>query len=301
MDRQGTEEAVAAEPLPYEGLDLSPDGLRAAYEVRGPNQDIYIYDLVRDTPTRFTLDPAPDLDPVWTPNGERLVWASGRGGVANVWWKAADGTGVPEQLTSQPENQGVSSIAPDGKTLLYWQARGGGADVGIMSLDDPQTTDWLFENDFYYGHSQISPDGHWIAYTSNEEGQDEVYVRPFPSVEDDRVKVSQDGGFVPRWGPNSDELFYQAYQGADRESGTVTMMMASIETEPRLRAGSPVALFSGPYRAAELALGLPRSYAVSPDGQRFLIIKEGTEAETGTNDIILVQNFDEELNRLLPD
>ena len=301
VDRQGTEEAVAAEPKPYEGVALSPDGLRVATEVRDPNnQDIYIYDLARETPTRFTLDPGNDIDPIWTPDGARLVWSGFRDGSANVFWKSADGTGEAEPLTSHADPQGASSITPDGKTLLIWQGRANGFDVGIVSLDDPQTIDWLFENPFRFGHSEISPDGRWVAYTSDEEGQDEVYVRPFPNVEDDRAKVSQDGGFVPRWGPDSDELFYQAYQGTDRESGTVTMMMAPINTEPRLRPGTPVALFRGPYRAGELVLAVPRPYDVSDDGQRFLIIKEATGAEAAINDIILVQHFDEELTRLFP-
>ena len=302
VDRQGTEEAVAAEPRPYEGVALSPDGLRVATEVRDPNNsDIIIYDLARETPTRFTLAPGRDFDPIWTPDGARLLWSGFRDGSANVFWKSADGTGEVEQLTSHADGQGASSITPDGKTLLFWQGRGIGFDVGIMSLDDPQTTDWLFENPFRFAHSQISPDGRWVAYTSDEEGQDEVYVRPFPNVEDGREKVSQDGGFVPRWGPNSDELFYQAYQGTDRESGWVTMMMAPINTEPRLRPGTPVALFSGPYRAGEALLGVPRPYDVSDDGQRFLIIKEATGAEAAPNDIVLVQHFDEELTRLFPD
>ena len=251
---------------------------------------------------RSPRNPVRFIDPIWTPDGERVVWSSGRGGVANVWWKAADGTGEAEPLTSDPEGQGVSSISPDGKTLLFWQGRAVGFDVGIMSLDDPETTDWLFENPFRLGHSQISPDGRWIAYGSDEKGQDEVYVRPFPNVDDDRAKVSQDGGFVPRWGPSSNELFYQAFQGADRESGTVTMMVVPIETEPRLRPGTPVTLFTGRYRAGELAQNRPRPYDVSLDGQRFLIIKEATGAdETAANDIILIQNFGEELTRLFPD
>ena len=79
------------------------------------------------------------------------------------------------------------------------------------------------------------------------------------------------------------------------------MMMAPIETEPRLRPGTPVVLFSGPYRAGEMVLDLPWPYDVSDDGQRFLIIKEATGAEAASNDIVLVQHFDEELTRLLPD
>jgi Tol biopolymer transport system component len=302
VDRQGTEEAVAAEPLPYEGLDLSPDGQRVAVGVRDPsNWDIWLYDLAREIPTRFTLDPAVDREPIWMPDGERLVWSSSRDGPSNAVWKAADGTGEVERLTSDSDLQGASSITPDGETALIWQVRGTSVDVGIISVDDSQTTDWLFENPFRFGHSQISPDGRWVAYTSDEEGQDEVYVRPFPNVEDDRVKVSREGGFSPRWGPNSEELFFQAYQGTDRESGVVTLMAARIETAARLLPGTPGALFSGPYRAGELVLNIEQPYDVSEDGQRFLIIKESTGAEAAPNDIVLVQNFDEELTRLFPD
>ena len=93
---------------------------------------------------------------------------------------------------------------------------------------------------------------HRITYSSVEEGRPEVYVRPFPNVDDDRVKVSQNGGFSPRWGPNSDELFYQTYRDEYREPGIVTIMMVPIDAEPALSPGSPVPLFSGPYRAGNL-------------------------------------------------
>ena len=127
VDRQGREEPVAADPLPYEGLDLSPDDQRVAVGVRDPaNWDIWIYDLARDSPTRFTLDPAVDRDPIWTPDGGRLVWSSGRGGVTGAVAKAADGTGEVERLTSDPDalGEGASSISPDGKTLVFWSNSG---------------------------------------------------------------------------------------------------------------------------------------------------------------------------------
>ena len=294
---------MVAEPRPYDGLELSPDGLRVATEIRDPNNsDIWVYDLARDIPTQFTRDPSRDLNPVWTPDGDRVLWSGQRDGQFDLFSKAADGTGEAEQLTNAEAPQGPSSFSPDGRTLVFWQGTAQqGTDTGIMSMDDEQKTEWLFDDDFAYGHSQVSPDGRWIAYDSNEEGQAEIYVRPFPNVDGDRVKISQDGGFSPLWGPNSDELFFQAYQGADRSTGTVTMMVAPVETEPTLSPETPMPLFSGPYRAGELVLNAPRPYDVSPDGQRFLIIKEPTGAEAGGQDIILIQHFDEELTRLFPD
>ena len=155
----------------------------------------YMSPEARETPIQFTRDPGRDLDPVWMPDGERLLWSN----QGNVWSKAADGTGEAEQLTSDADGQGPSALSPDGRTLVFWQVRPGGADVGILSMDDG-TTEWLFQNDFYYGHSKISPDGRWIAYTSNEDGQDDIYVRPFPNVDDDRQKISQDGGVLASMG-----------------------------------------------------------------------------------------------------
>jgi serine/threonine-protein kinase len=300
VDWEGTEEAVAAEPKPYHGLSLSPDGQQVALGVSDPaNQDVWIYDLERDAPTRLTLDPAVDSNPIWTPDGERVLWQSSRDSPSTVFSKAADGTGEAKPLTSDGHVQGPSSISPDGKTLVVWQARGGSVDMGTMSMDDPSTTDTLFENDFRHGHSDISPDGRWIAYASDEEGQNEIYVQPFPNVNDDRVKVSRDGGFSPRWGANSDELFYQAYQGADGESGTVTMMMAPIETESRLSPGNPVVLFSGPYVPGGFTQSV-QSYDVSPDS-RFLMLKGDAGGFLAARRIVIHQHFDEELRRLFPD
>ena len=162
-------------------------------------------------------------------------------------------------------------------------------------MDDLTTTE-LFQSAFAYANGQISPDGRLLAYSSTEERQEEIYVRPFPNVNDDRVKVSQNGGFAPRWAGN--ELFYQTYPGGER-SDAVTIMAVQIDSEPTLRAGNPTPLFTGPYRSAELGLGRPPTYDVSADGQRLLMISERT---TGSEeaDIVLVQNWFEELKRLVP-
>ena len=163
-------------------------------------------------------------------------------------------------------------------------------------MEDLTTTE-LLQSDFAYSHGQISPDGRMIAYGSTEEGQEEIYVRSFPNVNDARVKVSRAGGFAPRWAGN--ELFYQSFPGGDRTAGMVTMMVAPVEMGGTINAGDPTQLFTGPYRSSAIAEIRPPTWDVSEDGQRFLMIKEPTGAAEGAP-LLLVQNWVEELKRLVP-
>ncbi len=140
-------------------------------------------------------------------------------------------------------------------------------------------------------NGEISPDGRWIAYQSNESGQEEIYVRPFPEVNSGRSQVSTGGGTRPLWARSGKELFYLGRGGA--------MMSASIEGGSTFRAGTPIQLFEGRYLAFGAAAG--RSYDVSPDGQRFLMIKAGgaSDETSAPRSIIVVQNWFEELKRLV--
>ena len=152
-------------------------------------------------------------------------------------------------------------------------------------------TQQLFQTEFDEDQSAISPDGRWIAYQSNETGPGEIYVRPFPNFEDGgKWQISRDGGGNPFWGPDSNELFYR---GGDR------VIAVSVETEPIFSAGTPRVLFEGNYVA--LGPDFP-GYGVSPDGQRFLMMKlvgsSGQESEL--NQFVIVENWFEELNRLTP-
>ena len=206
VDREGNEEPIAAEPRPYTAVALSPDGGRAVLQVNdAENVDLVIYDLTRDTPTRFTFDPGNDGYPLWTPDGERVVFTSDRdGALGNLYWKAADGTGQVERLTTSENFQAPSAISPDGSTLLFVEGRAEtGGDVGALSLDDDRAVDWLLEGDAAEYYTDISPNSRWVVYVSNESGLPEVYVRPFPNVDDGRWQISNGGGFAPVWGPDS--------------------------------------------------------------------------------------------------
>ena len=159
-------------------------------------------------------------------------------------------------------------------------------------MDGEHQTEVLLATEFTDTHPSVSPDGRWMAYTSDESGEREVYVRPFPNVNDGLWQVSPGLGVSPLWGPESRELFYQTRAAPD---APVAMMVAVNDTEQTFRPGNPVELFEGPYR---FGLGAAyHTFAVVPDGERFLMIKED---RVNHHQLIVVQNWHEELNRLVP-
>ena len=295
VDREGREEVIGVEPGDHRGLRLAPDGERAALVVMDGdgNEDVLIYDLARDIATRFTFDPANDSYPVWSPDGERVVFASTREGVSSLFSKAADGTGEAERLTTSTRNQFSSSWSSDGTTLFFVETGPQtGLDIGILSMDDERASETLIETKFQEVYSEISPDGRWLAYQSAESGQREVYVRPFPNVDTGRWQVSRGGGLQPVWAPDGRELFYRRFDDQ-------AMMVAPIETEPTFSPGNPAVLFEATNFPVP---GGPRRFDIAPDGQRFLMTKQGeTISEDATPpQINIVLNWHEELKRLVP-
>ena len=237
VDRDGNEEPLMAEPHPYASVRLAPDGRRVAIQISEANIDIWIYDLERDTPTRVTFDPLPDLMPIWTPDGERLVWATPRGGFPNMHSKAADGTGQIERVTTSENPQAGFSWSADGQTLVFNEIhQETGIDIGALSMDGEGRIEWLLEGVFNEAFPEVSPDGRWMAYESDESGQQEIYVTPFPNVDAGRWQISRDGGQFPLWAPDGRELFYQRL--TDR-----AMMVAPIDTDPTFSPGNPSVLF----------------------------------------------------------
>lgn len=147
-------------------------------------------------------------------------------------------------------------------------------------------------------NADMSPDGRWLAYQSNESGQNEIYVRPFPDVQGGRWQVSRAGGTRPLWARSGRELFYLTLpQSADGDTAAgVAMMAVPIESASGFRALNPTRLFAGPYLT-----GLNgRTYDVSPDGKRFLMVKDKAAASAAARRIIVVENFFEELKRRAP-
>jgi len=291
VDRQGREEPLDVEPRTYSEPRISPDGTKVAMSVLdGGNWDVWIHDLTRNVLGRLTSDPGFDDSPLWTPDGQGVVFRSEREG-AGLYWRAANGTGEVTRLYSGPAN-GVApnSFSPDGMQLVFAQVVQS-IDLHVLSLAGEPAPQLLLQTQFHETSAAISPDGRWLAYHSDETGQNEVYVRPFPNVDDDRWQISPDGGSEPLWGPDSDELFYRSSEG---------VMAVPVETEPRFLPGGPGLLFPDTYADRNERF---TGYDVSLDGERFLMLKlaaEQTEQNSVPTQLRVVQNWFEELKRLAP-
>ena len=287
VDRQGKEEALTAEPRAYVYPRLSPDGSRLALEVRDQETDIWVWDFVPGTLTRITFGRSRDLYPIWTPDGASVAFASNRNGVYDLYSKAADGTGAVERLTENLNRDSPNAFTPDGSQLVFGSVSGTqeGWDLRVLSLGG--SSEPLLATEFNERNAELSPDGQWLAYESNASGQYEIYVRPFPNVDEGQRLISRDGGTRPLWAPDGRELFYLSRGGE--------LMAVRVQTEPSFAPGNAQVVFGG----RTLAPAFGRSYDISPDGKRFLMIKEPTRDASST-EIILVQNWFQELERLVP-
>jgi len=266
FDRQGKVVGTTGESGLYRTLTISPDGKRIAVERTDPqtmNRDIWLLEVATGVTTRFTSDPGWDAFPIWSPNGSRIIFTSNRGGVYDLYEKAANGAGEEKLLYQSSEGKGPTSWSHDGRYLLYYSLGqpthlrlltvAGEADRKAVPLVDPQFTSIT---------GRFSPDGRWIAYTSNESGMNEVSVRPFDPATGSAgnpVVVTSGGGRTPLWRGDGKEIFYFT------PDGTVTAM--EVKAGSAFQAGSPKPLFQAPSGVV--------FWDVSPDGTRFLMPAPG--------------------------
>ena len=300
VDRLGHEEPIAAPPRAYLYPRLSPDGTRIAVYCADQEQDIWIWDLRRTTLTRLTSEPGLDQNPVWTPDGRRIIFTSDRaGGARNLWWQAADGAGSAERLATSSNLQVPTGIARDGTSVVFHETvrplgRDQAHDLLQLALDGSHRVTPLLQTKFDELNGIVSPDGHWLAYESDSSGRLEIYVRPFPNAGSGQWQVSTGGGVAPVWAPNDKELFYLGPDG--------TLWRAPVETNGAAwNAGTPTKLFDGRGYYTPRGANVGRTYDVSTDGQRFLMINApGAVATAMAPTLIVVQHFDEALKRLVP-
>jgi len=286
VDRKGIEQALPVSPRPYRYPRLSPDGRRVAVTIEESESNIWIYDLARDTLARLTFQGNFNLLGAWTPDGKRIVFQSTKEGTGNIFWQLADGSGGLERLASSEYTQTPDSWTPDGQSLAFVEINPTGYDIGVLRMSDRKAQPFL-RTPFNESGPRFSPDGHWLAYVSDESGRNEIYVQPYPGP-GGKWQISTEGGSEPAWNPKGRELFYR---NGDK------MMAVDIATQPSFGAGKPRMLFQGQYVPTPVTLS---NYDVSPDGQRFLMLKASEQAGAAPMQINVVLNWFEELKQKVP-
>jgi eukaryotic-like serine/threonine-protein kinase len=288
VDRNGHEQEIPVEPRAYRHARISPDGTRIAVEIEDDNStDVWVGDSVRGMFTRLTREDDVASDPIWTRDGSRVVFSAVRQS-DGLFVQAADGSGAAEHLVDGSGGVRAMASTTDGH-LAYEELAG--TDVRVVRLNEPAAAERipLFDAPeyFYERLPALSPDGRWVAYQSIESGRMEVYVRPFPNVRSARWQISSGGGFAPLWSPDGSEIFYR---------NASSMMGVQIQTNPmfRLVASRPLFNLAGYVLAGQRGI----RYDVGPDG-RFLLLKNNVPATDSIRKIVVVQNWFEELRRLV--
>jgi len=287
VSRNGAEQRAAAPERGYMFPRISPDGQRVAVGIAEHETQLWLYDLSREALTRFTFEGNVNLNAAWTPDGKRIAFQSSKEGPPNIYWQRADGSGELERLTTSEYAHVPMSWSPDGQLLAFIEVNPSTQrDIWIVRMSDRKAQPFL-KTRFDESVPRFSPDGRWLAYTSNESGRYEIYVQPYPGP-GGKWQISTEGGTEPAWNLNGRELFYRS---GDK------MMAVDINTQPGFAAGKPRMLFQGPY---ERSPATSPNYDVSPDGQRFLMLKPADTGESAPTQINVVLNWFEELKRRVP-
>jgi eukaryotic-like serine/threonine-protein kinase len=290
VSRNGVEQRIAAIGHNYQTPRLSPDGRHVAVGIVEQESQVWVFDLSRETLTRFSFEGNTNSGPIWTTDGKRIAFLStNNDGPWNFFWRLADGSGGLEQLTSDGDLLSPSSWSPNGQLLAFDKVNDiTGNDIWVLRLGDHKAQPFL-RTPFKEGAPRFSPDGQWLAYVSDESSRYEIYVRPYPGS-GEKLQISTGGGTEPMWNPNGRELFYRS---GDK------MMAADIVTRPSFVAGKPRMLFQGQYQSTTVPR-LDPNYDVSPDGQRFLMLKPTEQEQAVPTQINVVLNWFEELKRRVP-
>jgi serine/threonine-protein kinase len=279
VDRDGRVETLLETPRLLNDLSLSPDGRLLALGVAGGIESIWTYEIDRETLTRWTSE-WDNFHPVWAPSGREIAFASARASGWSLYKRDVDGVGEAERLDAVGT---PASWSPDGAVLAFNEySAETGDDIWMLPLSGDRKPEFFLNGRANETWPSFSPDGRWVAYQSDETGEFEIYLRQFPGGGGMRP-VSTGGGAFPVWNPRGKELFYVS---GDK------MMAVVVETEGELLLGRPTVLFERRRNASE-------SFAVTPDGQRFMFIEYGDDRPAPTH-LVLVQNFSEELKRLVP-
>jgi Tol biopolymer transport system component len=280
VDRPGRAIASVGTSGLYNHVELSPDGRRVAvdrFDERAAQTDIWLLDVATGTPTRFTFSPDRFQYPRWAPDGTRLVFADD-GQPPGISQKLASGAGAEERLYDSTDQAGAfpGDWSPDGESIVFRRLPPGTqGSLWVLSLSGQRQAKPVPQTEMRGTNGRFSPDGRWLAYESYESGRAEVYVQPFPAT-GAKWSISRNGGVRPRWRRDGKELFYVTAEGR--------LAAVPIVAGETFQAGNPTELLDASF-APIVTNAYP--YAVSADGQRFLVITPEETASTTAISVLL--------------
>jgi Tol biopolymer transport system component len=298
FDRSGKELGRIGEPGSYGSPRLSPDGKRIAVyrtgSTGGPG-DIWVNDLARNTQTRLTFNAADEANPLWSPDGSHIAFASDRDNSFGVYQKNSSGLGDEELLLKGTDRVIPDQWSQDGRFLVYTSNENASSDrnllylplTGVSSAGSPPGAGqageerkpvYFLRSPFLERHGQLSPDSRWMAYISNESGSNEVYVQSFPAG-GGKWQVSTSGGVQPHWRHDGKELFYITAEGK--------MMAVAIKAGASFEAGTPEPLFQTRIYGLTVSSYYAQQYDVTPDGQRFLMNVDTSDVNAAPLTVVL--------------
>jgi Tol biopolymer transport system component len=277
VDRAGRETPLTTEAREYAMPFLSPDGRRLVCWVSAANDKLWLFDLERGTFSRLTSGAGNDRGGCWSADGRSVVFMSDRGGSQGIYRVAADGSGSLEPLLATPNHEWPLSLSPDGTSLLFgrFDAKSG-TDIWLLPLTGDRTPRPLITSPSNEGGARFSPDGRWFAYHSQESGEFEVLVTPFPGPLE-KIQVSQGGAFAPRWSADGRELFFRTED---------SLAVVPVPSGGGRRFGTPRMVL----QASAYWHDLDGSFDVDPSGERFVFVKGDTSRVEITH-LHLVMNW----------
>ena len=285
-DRDGREIGGLGDAASYFDVALSNDGSKAVAGIEDDASgalDLWIFDVERGVKTRFTFNPDEDQNPVWSPDDRRVAFASSHGGVRSVYVKTLGGA-AEEELLYAHEGEDVypDAWSPDGRFMVLAVTKGtGDFNLWLLPLDGEGTAEPLIETEFLEVWAEISSDGRWLAYMSDESGQNEIYVTPFPEV-GRKWQVSSGGGEQPLWGDDGRRLWFhnngvlfEAEVDGSGDSFNIGAIEEMFDTDRR-----PI---------------LQEAYSITGDGERILVNTLTDASRLSSPPITLVTNIHTEL------
>ncbi len=281
---------VSFNPSNNRAISLSPDGTRIALDVVGvASPDIWIKQLPAGPLSRLTFDGTSSVRPTWAADGQTVFYLSTvDSGPVSVWKKRADGSTAAELVWRAPNGIiAEATMSANGEWLIYRvNTPDGGRDIhGIRPGRDTVPTP-LLTGKFHEQGAALSPDGKWLAYSSNESGQFEVFVRPFPNTGSGRWQVSTRGGEAARWSRSGRELFF--------ESASNDLMAVAIAPGATFSPGEPRRLFS--LGGVLLGSNIVPYYDLTPGDSGFVMVRlAAVNASPGAGQVVVVDNWFTEL------